>query len=249
MSYDTIISLREIWKRYPGPAGEGEIAALAGVSFDIDRGSYVAIMGPSGSGKSTLLSILGCLDVPTSGRYLLDRRPVEQLSDDELASVRNDKLGFVFQAFHLLSNSTALRNVELPLVYSRRFTNHHAERAADALKIVGLADRISHYPKQLSGGQKQRVAIARAIVTDPVCILADEPTGALDSKSGGEILRLFKRLHSMGRTVVVVTHEPEVAIQAQRLLMIRDGRVLADGSPRAILARYSSTLGFAPNGR
>ncbi len=247
MSFETIISLRDIWKRYPGPAGEGEVAALAGVSFDIDRGSSVAIMGPSGSGKSTLLAILGCLDVPTSGRYELDRRPVEQLTDDELARVRNDKLGFVFQAFHLLANSTALRNVELPLVYSRRFTDRHSERAAAALKVVGLADRISHYPKQLSGGQKQRVAIARAIVTDPVCILADEPTGALDSKSGGEILNFFSRLHRMGRTVVVVTHEPEVAVQAQRLIMIRDGRVLADGPPRAVLARHSATLGFAPN--
>ncbi len=238
----TLIDIRDVWKVYPGP--EGEVAALAGVALQVQRGSYVAIMGPSGSGKSTLLSILGCLDSPTRGSYTLDGRAVERLSDDELAAVRNEKLGFVFQTFHLLTNQTALGNVSLPLVYSRQFARDGGARATQALQTVGLGDRIKHYPRQLSGGQKQRVAIARALVTNPAVLLADEPTGALDSKSTRGILDLFGKLHRSGRTVVVVTHDPEVASRAQRLVMIRDGKIVADGTPRAVLRRHADALGL-----
>jgi putative ABC transport system ATP-binding protein len=239
-----LITIEDLWRVYPGP--EGEVNALAGVTLDVQEGSYVAIMGPSGSGKSTLLGILGCLDSPSRGRYLLDGEPVEKLSDDRLAEVRNSKLGFVFQAFHLLPSQTALGNVMMPLVYSRRFLRNHEERATHALEVVGLGERLRHFPKQMSGGQKQRVAVARAIVADPVVLLADEPTGALDSRSANEILSLFAKLHRMGRTIVVVTHEPEVAVRAERLLMIRDGKIVADGKPRAVLSRYAHVLGFAP---
>lgn len=242
-----LINIRDVWKVYPGP--EGEVAALAGVDFRVQAGSYVAIMGPSGSGKSTLLSILGCLDSPSRGSYALDGRAVEGLTDDELATVRNSKLGFVFQAFHLLSNQTALGNVTLPLVYSRRFARDGGARATHALKTVGLGDRMNHYPKQMSGGQKQRVAIARALVTNPVVLMADEPTGALDSKSTREILALFGDLHRSGRTIVVVTHEPEVAARAQRLVMIRDGKIVADGTPRAVLRQHADILGLSDGGK
>jgi putative ABC transport system ATP-binding protein len=241
-----LIDIQDLWKIYPGP--EGEVSALAGVRLQVQRGSYIAIMGPSGSGKSTLLSILGCLDSPSRGSYRIDGRSVEKLTDDALAEVRNAKLGFVFQAFHLLSNQTALGNVMLPLVYSRRFSRGGKRRAEEALRIVGLTDRMHHYPKQMSGGQKQRVAIARALVTDPVVLLADEPTGALDSKSTSDVLDLFSSLHSMGRTIVVVTHEPEVAARAQRLVMIRDGAIVADGTPKAVLKRHASALGFLAGG-
>jgi putative ABC transport system ATP-binding protein len=228
---------------FAGP--EGDVTALAGVNLTVERGSYVAIMGPSGSGKSTLLNILGCLDTPSRGSYLLDGEPVEKLSDDALARVRNEKLGFVFQAFHLLPSQTAIANVKLPLVYSRRFPNRHDERAAAALALVDLKDRMLHYPRQLSGGQKQRVALARALVADPVVLLADEPTGALDSKSTRGVLELFNKLHRMGRTIIVVTHAPDVAVCAQRLVMIRDGRVVADGRPRPVLQRHANILGIA----
>ncbi len=242
---EVIIKLRGVWKRYPSP--EGEVAALGGVDLEVRKGAYVAIMGPSGSGKSTLLAILGCLDSPTDGAYLLDGRPVESLSDDELAEVRNAKLGFIFQAFHLLANQTALGNVELPLIYSHRHADSHRRRATHVLEMVGLKDRSQYLPKQMSGGQKQRVAIARALVNDPVVMLADEPTGALDSRNTTDILDLFARLHGMGRTIVVVTHEPEVAMRAQRLVMIRDGKIVADGLPKVVLARNSNILGFAPD--
>ncbi len=235
-----IIELRDLERTYPGPAGD--VVALDRVSLAVERGTYLAIMGPSGSGKSTLLAILGCLDSPTRGSYRLDGRAVESLSGDELALVRNHKLGFVFQAFHLLSNQTALANVMLPLVYGRRAKNGQG-RAEEVLRLVGLAERMHHLPPHMSGGQKQRVAIARALVTDPVVLLADEPTGALDSKSTGEILDLFSALHRMGRTLVVVTHEPEVAARAQRLVMIRDGRIVADGTPKSVLARHAGVLG------
>ena len=246
METSPLIKIHDLWKVYPGP--DGEVAALGGIRLEVHAGSYVAIMGPSGSGKSTLLGILGCLDPPSRGSYLLDGTPVEQLTDDGMAVIRNSKIGFVFQAFHLLANQTALQNVCLPLLYSRRFSITDVKRAEQALRLVGLEDRMHHYPNMLSGGQKQRVAIARAIVTEPLLLLADEPTGALDSKSSREVLDLFKKLHRSGRTIVVVTHEPEVAVQSQRLLMIRDGKLVADGPPRSVLTAYASIIGTASAG-
>jgi putative ABC transport system ATP-binding protein len=202
--------------------GEIDVQALCGVSFKIRRGEVVAIMGPSGSGKSTLMNILGCLDVPTSGDYILDGENVSHLSDNELSDIRNQKVGFVFQSFNLLPRINALSNVMLPLRYSG--TNHLKDRATEALKSVGLEDRMYHRPNELSGGQQQRVAIARALVTQPAIIMADEPTGNLDSKSGEEIIKLLLDLNrELGTTLIIVTHSPEVAAQAHRVLHIRDG--------------------------
>jgi putative ABC transport system ATP-binding protein len=222
-----VIEARDLRKIYK--MGEVEVQALRGVSFDIKRGEVIAIMGPSGSGKSTLMNTLGCLDRPTSGEYVLDGEPVAELNDNQLASIRNRKVGFVFQSFNLLSRQTAIVNVELPLRYSGQ-PEGHRERAIEALKAVGLGDRMTHRPYELSGGQQQRVAIARAIVNNPAIIMADEPTGNLDSKVGNEIMSLLLSLNKEnGTTLIIVTHDPTVAEQTQRIIRLRDG--LMDAAP------------------
>ena len=205
-----------------------EVAALAGVSVRIERGEFVAIMGPSGSGKSTLMHILGCLDAPTAGRYLLDGVDVRDIPEDNLADLRNRKIGFVFQSFNLVPRTSAVANVELPLAYAGLGRRERRRRAVDALAAVGMSDRLHHLPSELSGGQQQRAAVARAIVTDPAIVLADEPTGNLDSHSTEEILSIFQRLNADGRTVVLITHESDVAACARRVIRLGDGRVLSD---------------------
>jgi putative ABC transport system ATP-binding protein len=221
-----LIETVDLWKTYQ--MGEEEIHALRGVSIQIERGEYVAIMGPSGSGKSTLMNLIGCLDTPSRGSYLLNGKQVSQMSDNELARIRNEEIGFVFQTFNLLPRATALRNVELPLVYAGVPAKDREQRARAALEKVELASRMSHRPNELSGGQRQRVAIARALVNNPSILLADEPTGNLDSKTGVEIMALFERLHKAGNTIVLVTHEPDVAAYAYRAIHIRDGQVEQD---------------------
>src|ERR671938_484325 len=218
-----LIETVDLWKTYV--MGSEEIHALRGVSIQIERGEYVAIMGPSGSGKSTLMNLIGCLDTPSSGEYWLNGTLVSRMSDDELARVRNKEIGFVFQTFNLLPRATALHNVELPLVYAGVSADERKRRAIGALERVQLADRMSHRPNELSGGQRQRVAIARALVNNPSILLADEPTGNLDSKTGAEIMALFERLHKAGNTIVLVTHESDVAAFAYRTIQIRDGQV------------------------
>jgi len=205
--------------------GAEEIHALRGIDAVVKHGEYVAIMGPSGSGKSTLMNIIGCLDRPSGGQYILDGTPVESMNDDELAAVRNKKIGFVFQTFNLLARTSALANVELPLVYARIPRAERRRMAEEALTAVGLGDRMSHQPNELSGGQRQRVAIARALVNKPSLLLADEPTGNLDSQTGREILDLFRTLHDNGNSIIMVTHEDDVAREAARVIHIRDGRV------------------------
>ena len=220
-SMSNVIEARDLRKVYK--MGEVEVEALRGVSFHIKRGEVIAIMGPSGSGKSTLMNTLGCLDRPTSGEYVLDGEPVASLNDDQLASIRNRKVGFVFQSFNLLSRQTAITNVELPLRYSGNLEGRR-ERAIEALKAVGLGDRMTHRPYELSGGQQQRVAIARAIVNNPAMIMADEPTGNLDSKVGKEIMTLLLNLNKdFGTTLIIVTHDPIIAEQTQRAIRLRDG--------------------------
>ena len=221
-----VLDVRELTKVY----GEGEAAvhALRGVSLVVERGDYVAIMGSSGSGKSTLMNIVGCLDVPSSGRYLLDGVDVSRLNDRQLALVRNRRIGFVFQAFNLIPRTTALANVELPLAYGGMKAAQRRQRALAALVQVGLADRAGHEPNQLSGGQQQRVAVARALVTEPALLLADEPTGNLDSRSTADVLAIFDELNAAGRTIVLITHEPEVAARAKRLIRLFDGQISSD---------------------
>ena len=209
--------------------GENEVRALDGVSFSIEKGEMISIMGPSGSGKSTLMSIVGCLDVPTSGSYVLDDSPVEKMNDSQLAEVRSRKIGFVFQQFNLLSRTSALENVLLPLSYSGMNSRVCREKALAALEMVGLKERVKHHPSELSGGQQQRVAIARALVNDPAILIADEPTGALDSKTGAEIMELFQSLHrEFGQTVIMVTHDSFIARHTDRIIRIADGRITSD---------------------
>jgi len=218
-----LIEMHDLTRVYQ--LGPQEIYALRGVDLIIEPGEYVAIMGPSGSGKSTLMNIIGCLDTPTAGRYLLDGVPVESMNDDDLAAVRNKKIGFVFQTFNLLARTTALHNVELPLVYAKIPRLERRRLAEEALTAVGLGDRMNHQPNELSGGQRQRVAIARALVNKPSLLLADEPTGNLDSQTGREILDLFRELHERGNSIIMVTHEDDVAREAKRVIHIRDGKV------------------------
>ena len=221
-----LIETTDLWKTYV--MGTEEIHALRGVDISIERGDYVAIMGPSGSGKSTLMNLIGCLDTPSKGSYLLNNKQVGQMNDDELARIRNEEIGFVFQTFNLLPRATALHNVELPLVYAGVPSRDRLVRAKAAMDRVELSDRMTHRPNQLSGGQRQRVAIARALVNNPSILLADEPTGNLDTKTGAEIMGLFDRLSSAGNTIILVTHEADVAEHARRVVHIRDGKVEKD---------------------
>jgi putative ABC transport system ATP-binding protein len=221
-----LIETHDLWKTYV--LGAEEIHALRGVSINIERGEYVAIMGPSGSGKSTLMNLIGCLDTPTKGSYLLNNRRVSDMNDNELARIRNEEVGFIFQTFNLLPRASALHNVELPLVYAGVAAPDRQSRAKIALERVDLLARASHRPNELSGGQRQRVAIARALVNNPSLLLADEPTGNLDSKTGAEIMGLFARLHDTGNTIVLVTHEADIAAYANRILHLRDGQVEKD---------------------
>jgi putative ABC transport system ATP-binding protein len=223
---DALIQTDDLWKTYE--MGSTAVHALQGVSFKIKRNEYVAIMGPSGSGKSTLMNLIGCLDTPSKGQYWLNGRLVSEMDDDELAHIRNKEIGFVFQTFNLLARATALHNVELPLIYSGVHSKERTERAKKSLQMVELSDRMDHKPNELSGGQRQRVAIARALVNNPSIILADEPTGNLDSQTGVEIMKLFDKLYSEGNTIILVTHERDIAEYAHRIISIRDGKIASD---------------------
>jgi putative ABC transport system ATP-binding protein len=223
-----VITLEGITKVYL--AGEVEVAALKGISLHIPEGEFVAIMGPSGSGKSTLMNLVGCLDQPSSGRYILDGYDVSALTDDQLAWIRNRKIGFVFQSYNLIPRASAVHNVEMPLIYAGDNQQRH-QRAMAALESVGLLERASHLPNELSGGQQQRVAVARALVTDPAILLADEPTGNLDSESSLEIMKLLRDLNQQGRTIVLITHEADIAAFAQRVVRLRDGVIVSDERP------------------
>ena len=234
MTPGAIIETRGLEKHYD--LGAETVRALRGVDLQIFRNEYVAIMGPSGSGKSTFMNLIGCLDTPTAGEYVLNGHPVAGMGEDELARVRNREIGFVFQTFNLLPRSTALENVELPLVYGGAGKRERRERAVEALQHVGLGDRMDHRPNQLSGGQRQRVAIARALVTRPSIILADEPTGNLDSGTSEEIMGLFARLHDEGQTIIMVTHEPDIAAHAERVVTLRDGTVASDRRQEPVAA-------------
>ena len=226
VSSGIVIKTEELTKTYE--MGAEKVHALCGIDVEIRKGEYVAIMGPSGSGKSTLMNLIGCLDTPSSGRYWLAGRLVSDLDDDELAYIRNKEIGFVFQTFNLLPRATALHNVELPLIYNGTPAEERLERAKKALERVDLAERINHKPNELSGGQRQRVAIARALVNSPSIVLADEPTGNLDSKTGDEIMGLFENLYRQGNTIILVTHENDIARHAHRIIYIRDGKVASD---------------------
>jgi putative ABC transport system ATP-binding protein len=227
---DPLIEMRDLVKIYR--VGEVEIRALAGIDLRVEAGEFLAVMGPSGSGKSTLMNILGCLDRPTSGQYVLDGVTVSELDEDDRAEIRNSKIGFVFQSFNLLSRTSALENVEMPLLYGHAAlgSRERLERARDVLGRVGLEGREGHHPAQLSGGQQQRVAIARALITDPAILLADEPTGNLDSRTSEEVMGLFRRLNEAGKTVILITHETDIARHARRAVHVRDGRILPDGA-------------------
>ena len=231
-----VIVTSNLWKTYV--MGEQEVHALRGVNLRIRRNEYVAIMGPSGSGKSTLMNLIGCLDSPSQGSYCLNGHDVSRLSDDELARIRNKEIGFVFQTFNLLARATALHNVELPLIYNGTSSAARIQRATSVLESVGLGTRMQHKPNEMSGGQRQRVAIARALVNSPSIILADEPTGNLDSKTGIEIMALFEELHEQGNTIILVTHEPDIAEHAHRVVTIRDGVIAGDHpSPRLVASQ------------
>lgn len=225
-----LISMQDIWKTYQ--MGVEELHALKGVSFEVQRGEYVAIIGPSGSGKSTLMNLIGCLDSPSKGQYWINGQLVSDMTDDELARIRNKEIGFVFQTFNLLARATALHNVELPLIYAGMRAADRHEAAERALNSVELGDRVMHKPNELSGGQRQRVAIARALVNHPSILLADEPTGALDTKTSFEIMELFEKLHEEGNTIIMVTHEQEIAARAHRIITIRDGLIESDVQSR-----------------
>ena len=236
-----VIDIQNLVKTYR--LGDVEVQALRGVSFQVERGEMVSIMGPSGSGKSTLMNIIGCLDTPSEGKYILDEVEVNKLNDDQLAEIRNKKIGFVFQSFNLLPRTSALDNVELPMVYGR--VPDRRKRALAALEQVGLGDRVHHRPNELSGGQQQRVAIARSLVTNPAIILADEPTGNLDSQAGAEIMGIFERLNKeQGMTVILVTHDPEIGAHAQRIIHIRDGQVDKSAERHANMALTVTAPGF-----
>ena len=221
-----VIRTYDLWKTYV--MGDQEIHAVSGVDIEIKRGEYVAIMGPSGSGKSTLMNLIGCLDTPTSGQYYINGNLVSEMTDDELARIRNKEIGFVFQTFNLLPRATALHNVELPLIYAGMSADERLERAKQAMRHVDLEQRMIHKPNELSGGQRQRVAVARALVNNPSILLADEPTGNLDTATGNEIMALFERLHQQGNTIILVTHEHDIALHARRVIHIRDGKVEKD---------------------
>lgn len=233
-----LIHIKDVVKTYD--MGAELVHALSGVSLDIEENEYVAIMGPSGSGKSTLMNVIGCLDTPTSGLYDFEGQNVGDLDDNELAEIRNRKIGFVFQTFNLLPRSTALHNVELPLIYAGMPSHKRRERAQEALESVGLGDRMTHKPNELSGGQRQRVAVARALSNNPSIILADEPTGNLDSKTGVEIMQLFSDLHTRGNTIILVTHEEDIAAHAHRIIRLFDGKIASD-------EKVESPLKYAPS--
>lgn len=222
-SNNIIIQTENLWKIYQ--LGKQSVQALCSLSFSIQHNEFVAIMGPSGSGKSTLMNLLGCLDTPTQGKYYLNQKLVSHLSENQLAYIRNHEIGFVFQVFNLLPRATAFHNVELPLIYKGTSKKEREEKTAKALQMVEMSSRMYHRPSELSGGERQRVAIARALVNEPSILLADEPTGNLDSKTGQEILSLFHKIHSQGNTIIMVTHDPEISKQAQRILYLRDGKI------------------------
>jgi putative ABC transport system ATP-binding protein len=223
---DIVIKSENLTKTYD--LGRTQVQALVGVSFEVRRNEFMSIMGPSGSGKSTLMNLLGCLDTPTDGRYILNGKLVSQMTENELAHIRNREIGFVFQVFNLLPRATAFRNVELPLIYKGTKKKDREQKVRTAIATVAMTDRIDHRPPELSGGERQRIAIARALVNEPSLILADEPTGNLDSKTGGEILNLFHKLHGSGHTIIIVTHDRDIADKTQRILFLRDGRLEKD---------------------
>ena len=239
-----LIDIRDITKVYV--MGTETVHALSGVTLGVERGEYVGIMGPSGSGKSTLMNLIGCLDTPTAGSYVLNGREVARMTDDELAAIRNQEIGFVFQTFNLLPRTSALQQVELPLVYSGLSRRDRRDRAAKALEAVGLADRMNHQPNEMSGGQRQRVAIARALVNNPSILLADEPTGNLDSQTGSEIMALFDDLNSRGNTIVLVTHEEDIAAHANRIVRLLDGKIRDDGPNERPAARARASASTGP---